>query len=254
MAVIYCDAHIHAPFCVNLENAFPPADFLPHYACCSCSHSKNEFFLQENLKRISSLKLVSAFGVHPQNPDPSLVDFLESLLRDGRLDAIGELGFDFFTEDFRSHRAEQEEVWEKCIDLALSYSLPVIVHNRKALDLMFRDYKKLAGLKSVVFHSFAFGSREALSLLDKGLNASFTFGKPLLKGAKKSIDCVANLPLEKILLETDAPFQTLRGETFTPASHISLVYDEAAKIRGLGLDELSFAVAENFSRAFFCTL
>ena len=38
--------------------------------------------------------------MHPQNPDLSLVDFLESLLREGRLDAIGELGFDFFTEDF----------------------------------------------------------------------------------------------------------------------------------------------------------
>ena len=63
--------------------------------------------MQENLKRISSLKIVSAFGVHPQNPDLSLVDFLESLLREGRLDAIGELGFDFFTEDFRSHRNEQ---------------------------------------------------------------------------------------------------------------------------------------------------
>lgn len=254
MAVIYCDAHIHAPVCMNLENAFPPADFLPHYVCCSCSHSEKEFFVQENLKRISPFKIVSAFGVHPQNPDPSLVDFLESLLRAGRVDAVGELGFDFFTEDYRSHRSWQEEVWEKCIDLALSYSLPVIVHNRKALDLMFRDYKKLAGLKSVVFHSFAFGSREALSLLDKGLNASFSFGKPLLKGAKKSIDCVANLPLDKILLETDAPFQTLRGETFTPASDISLVYEEAAKIRGLGLDEFSFAVAENFSRFFQVSL
>ena len=251
MAVTYCDAHLHAPICMGATKSFPYSDFYTHdYMCCSCSHSPDEFFVQENLKSAFSMPLVQAFGVHPQNPDVALVDFLKSLLDEGRVSAIGEIGFDFFTEDFRNQRKEQEIVWEKCLSLALDYGLPAVVHNRKALDLMFRDYKKLAGLKSVVFHSFAFGSREALSLLDKGMNAFFSFGKALMKGNKKSIDCVKNLPVERLLFETDAPFQTLRGEAFTPPSDISLVYEEASKIRGLETNALSLAVEKNFKRAF----
>ncbi len=253
MALIYCDSHIHAPLCAEFISSFPKsADFLPaSYAICSCSHSAGEFFLQEKMKAECDFTFVSSFGVHPQNPDERLVDFLSELLAAGRLDAVGEIGFDFFTEEFRNHAREQESVWEKCLDLARDYSMPVVIHNRKALDLMFRDAKKLAGLKSVVFHSFAFGSREAFSLLDKGINAFFSFGKILFKGSRKASDCMKNLPDERILLETDAPFQTLRGEINTPPQDIMKVYDEASKIRGTDIGHL-FSITENNFRSAFC--
>jgi len=134
--------------------------------------------------------------------------------------------------------------------LAAAYKVPLIVHDRKALDNLFRDKAELAKIPAVVFHSFAFGPREALSLLDHGISSYFSFGKQLLNGNKKSIACVKELPADVLLLETDAPFQTLKGETRTEPEDIMVVYKAMAEIRRSDDEEVERMIYRNFKTVF----
>lgn len=250
----YCDAHFHLVQSASFESissfagAFSPLGFRG----CTCAHSEEEFLRQEELclEFGEALSLKRAFGLHPQNPDLSLAPFLEKLLREKRIDAIGETGFDFFTSEFRSDRLRQDEAWHLSLELSSCYGLPVVIHDRKALDLIFRDASLLKKIPAVVFHSFAFGPREALSVLSHGINAYFSFGKAILNGNKKSMACVAELPLERLLFETDAPYQTLKGESFTPLGDIKLVYQKASELRNCPLDQLCAFAERNFSFVF----
>lgn len=240
------------------------------YSACSCSHTPAEFERQRLLIEESCDKcgdgdtemLFSAYGIHPQSfastdeegvAFPSVKEnasFLQSLLEQKKIDAIGEAGFDFFSDNFRATRKEQEDAWRTECDFASSFQKPLIVHDRKALDELFRDAKALRKIPAVLFHSFAFGPREAQSLLDHGINAFFSFGKQLLNGNKKSISCVKELPLERILLETDAPYQILRGEIKTEPEEIIRVYKEASLIRNEGIDYISQSTRQSFAEIF----
>ena len=78
---------------------------------------------------------------------------------------------------------------------------------------------------------------EAQSLLNKGINCFFSFGKPLLNGNKKAIECTCKLDSRQLLLETDAPFQVLKGEEYTKPSDIFNVYEKAFEIRGISSED-----------------
>ena len=67
---------------------------------------------------------------------------------------------------------------------------------------------------------------EAASLLNHNINAYFSFGKQLLNGNKKAIACLRELPSERLLAETDAPFQFLKGEKYTAPEDIKRIYEE----------------------------
>ena len=194
--------------------------------------------------------VVHSFGLHPQNPDMLLFPFLEKLLSENKISAVGEIGLDLFESPFKGNRENQIKAWHSCLELAAEYKKTIVVHNRKALDQMFSDIRMLRKVPVIVFHSFAFGPREAFSLLDKGLNAYFSFGKPIVNGNKKSIACVRELPLERLLLETDAPFQTLKGEEFTSVADIKKVYEAASLLRECDLGTLCTRLEDNFINAF----
>ena len=244
--LFYCDAHFHAVQCRDWQDDFAAG----HFCAVSCAHDVDEYYAQEKLLSLYADSLWSAFGMHPQNPLVQNAVFLETLLQEKKIIAIGETGFDFFTPAFRSDRIRQEEAWDISKKLAQRYQVPLIVHNRKALDLLFRDSRELSRVPGIIFHSFAFGVREALSLLNHQIDAYFSFGKPLLNGNKKSIACVSSLPLDRILLETDAPFQTLQGEAYTKPAEIIRVYQEAGRLRNMELEELCPLIRQNFNAAY----
>ena len=236
-----CDSHLHIAEC---------EDFIPSHFCCSCAHSKKEFFVQEEIASKSGGKVLCAFGLHPQKPLLENADFLESLLIQKRILAVGETGFDFFTPELKSCAVQQKKAFEVCLELATKHKVPLVIHDRKALDLVFYYSARLKKCASVVFHSFAFTARDAISILNHGVNAYFSFGKPLLNGNKKSIGCVKELLQEKILLETDAPYQTLKGEEKTSPQQIKQVYEKVCEIRGMNMEELENCVLKNFFNAF----
>ena len=250
-----CDSHIHLVHCDFEGDFFKSDEYFPVANFCFKTEfenfSRSEFFGAKHLR--------SSFGIHPQAVDDffmrnhfeSELSFLETLLSEKKIDAVGECGFDFFTQEFKSTKENQEIAWSRQIELAASYGTPLVVHLRKAVEKIFRDSKILKKIPSVVFHSFPGAVAEAKSILSHGVNAYFSFGKPLLNGKKSAIDCVKNLPLERLVLETDAPYQTLKGEESTVPSDIFRVYEAASKIRGDSVDVLSESIFENFRRIYF---
>lgn len=128
-------------------------------------------------------------------------------------------------KNFKKERNEQEYVWNIQIELAIKYKLPVIVHCRKANDKLFEYSNQLKKIPAVLFHSFMGTTIEAKSLLNRNINAYFSFGKQVLNNNKKVIVCVNELPIDRLLCETDAPFQFLKGESKTFNSEIKKVYE-----------------------------
>lgn len=199
------DSHFHLAQCwkENKNCTFYPG--------ITCAHEKEEFLLQESiaskLAEEKSLDIKLAFGIHPWNIDLSEADFLESLLKENRIDYVGETGFDFYTKELRETESMQEKAFNICLDLAVEYKKPLVIHNRKALEKIYEYSGRLSQLPHVIFHAFSFGSVEALQILKKGINAYFSFGIQLLKGGKKIQDCIENIPAERLRCETDAPYQ-----------------------------------------------
>ena len=168
-----------------------------------------------------------------------------------KISAIGECGFDLFTSEFKSTLDKQKEVWNYQLELAIKYDKPIIVHCRKGMCHIFESVEKLKKIKAVLFHSFSGSMVEAQSILKKGINGFFSFGKPILNGNKNAIQCVKSLPLENILLETDSPYQTLKGEEVTNPSDVLKVYKEVFNLRQEDTEVIVSKVSENFSKKVF---
>ncbi|MCR5045280.1 MAG: TatD family hydrolase [Treponema sp.] len=258
---LFCDAHFHL---LPSEEALKGMNFSIGKAC-SAAHSAKEFLAQEkrvleinqNLKESGGF-LIQSFGLHPQEPLLENLDFLEGLLKERRIQAVGECGLDFFTKDFLANKEAQDKAFDAQIELAARFKIPALIHARKAMQEIFERAQKLKELPSVIFHSFAGSPMDALSLLNKGINAYFSFGKPLMNGNKKAISCVRSLPMDRLLFETDAPYQSLKGEVATSPNEIADVCQTAFEIRNSGLQfearpsfaSFSAAIEENFSRAY----
>lgn len=238
---LYIDAHVH----IGDFSSWIPAE---NTYVCSCAHSPHEFAAVE--KALNKYhNVVPAYGIHPQNPDKDLYPFLEELVIQKRVKAIGECGFDLFTPDFISSLEQQKEVWTMQLELAVKHSIPLVIHCRRAMNELFGYTQLLKKLPAVIFHAFPGSTTEAQSLFKRGVQGYFSFGKELIKGRKQSIGCLKELPLELILLETDAPYQTLKHQKETPPEDIFLVYQKAATVLECPIKELIPIVENNFKRA-----
>ena len=221
------DAHFHYAVCKEMGICELPEN----WQGISCAHSQHEFEIQ----RAAPACVIQSYGMHPQNAENEKIkesaDFLENLLSKNLISFIGEAGFDYFTDEFRAAADLQEEIFNIQLDLALKYKMPLVIHCRKANHKLFEYSKKLKQLPEVLFHSFMGPPVEAQTLLTKGINGYFSFGKQLLNGNKKAVACVRELPAERILAETDAPFQFLKGEKNTLPSDIRKICNEIENIQ-----------------------
>ena len=232
-SLIICDSHLHLSDCAAYSLQLPHSE---KYYCLSCAHSESELKIQDDIISEKS-NFISAFGIHPQNPVIENLNFLENLIVEKKISCIGEAGFDFFTEEFKGTEELQKLAFESQLELAVKYSMPMIIHGRKCNDRFFFYAKQLSKLPAVMFHSYMGTFNEAQSLLNKGINCFFTFGKPILNGNKKAIDCTRRLDDSRLLLETDAPFQVLKGEEYTRPSDIFKVHEKAFEIRGIRFED-----------------
>ncbi|MGI5173685.1 TatD family hydrolase [Treponema sp. OMZ 840] len=245
--MIFADAHMHI---TDLDSWTPFIASEKASPVCSCAHCEKDW------KKLTDIALrypgfvVKAAGIHPQDPDKKHCLFLSDALEKNQADAIGEAGFDLFNPAYASRLDEQEQVWAFQLEAAVRYNKPLIIHCRKALHLIFRDAKKLAKVPSAVFHSFPGSPLEALSLVKRGINARFSFGKPLLNGNKRALLCASSLPMELLLAETDAPWQTLKGETATAPSDIQKVYLKICELRNVSIEYVCSSLYENFKDSF----
>ena len=242
------DAHFHYAVCSERKLPFFDCN---GYCALSCAHSSAEWEIQQSAPE----NILQAYGIHPQRcvgiSDCDIddeCDFLERILRQNKLSAIGEAGFDYFTAEYKACAGIQEKIFCLQLDLAVKYKVPLVIHCRKANHKLFEYSRGLKSCPAVLFHSFMGTASEAESLLRRGINGFFSFGKQMMNNNKKVIDCVKELPVDSLLLETDAPFQTLRGEKNTLPSEIAIIYNEAAALRNVPFEQLCLAMEQNAAR------
>jgi len=266
------DAHAHPQ---DLLKVFPEAEAERRasvIACAASSWNEAEFLAQERMslaaKDDHAAPMVLCFGVHPQlvrqEPEsvgPSL-EYLRILVREKRIAAIGEMGFDLFDEAYRATEGSQESLFRTELDLAVEHALPVVLHIRKAMHKVFAYSRELARLPAVILHSYSGTLREAIDLRSRGIQAYYSFGTPILLNHKRAMEAVALLPAETLLVETDAPYQALKGthfpqaRPFTSWSDLTLILHGAASLRRAagtskaGHNELESCCDENFRRVY----
>jgi TatD DNase family protein len=192
-------------------------------------------------------------GVHPHEAkiaDEDVYDELRSLARAGRIVAIGEIGLDFHYD--HSPRDVQREVFRRQIRLAREVSLPVIVHTREADDETVAILEEeRAGETGGVIHCFTGGLVLARRALEMGFLISFS-GILAFPRAEVIQQVARETPLDRLLVETDAPFLAPpphRGKRNEPAFVVEVARKLAA-LRDVSLEEIGEATRHNHARLF----
>jgi TatD DNase family protein len=192
-------------------------------------------------------------GVHPHEAriaDERVLDSLAGLAREGRIAAIGEIGLDFHYD--HSPREVQREVFRRQIRIARESGLPVIVHTREAdLETSAILEEEGAGETGGVIHCFTGGLELARRALALGFSLSFS-GILAFPRAETIQQVAREAPLDRILVETDAPFLAPpphRGKRNEPAFVVEVARKLAA-LRGATSEEIGKATRENHARLF----
>lgn len=179
-------------------------------------------------------------GVHPHDAktlDAQTLTELRRLAAHKKVVAIGEIGLDFYRD--LSPRDIQAKAFREQLELAVELKLPIVIHTRNSFDETMRIVDDHAvDLRGGVFHCFPGDVRSARRLFDLGflvgLGGVTTFPK------SRMAEVAAQVPLDKIILETDAPFIApvpLRGKTNRPA-YVRYVRDKIAELRGITPEEV----------------
>jgi TatD DNase family protein len=163
--------------------------------------------------------------------------------------AIGEVGLDYYWD--KSFVEEQKKVFIKQIKLANDFQLPIVVHDREAHKDCFDILKEYNTSSKVLFHCFS-GSVEFMKECTKQGWYIALGGVVTFKNAIKMKEVAKEVPVDKLVLETDAPYLTpvpFRGKTNKPA-YVRYVAEEISKLRNVELDELIDITTENAERFF----
>jgi len=211
----------------------------------------------EALRRLAAAEagVHAAYGLHPMFPaehQPADVLALRSQLANGGAVAVGECGLDFFVDGLDPER--QREFFDAQLRLAREFELPVVLHARRAVDEVIATLRRIGGLRGVV-HSFS-GSEEQARQLWKlgfflGIGGPVTYAR-----ANRLRRLVASMPVEWLLLETDAPDQPdcfHRGQRNEPA-RLPVVLQAVAELRGVSPPQLARQTGENAVRLFGAAL
>ncbi|HJV30765.1 MAG TPA: TatD family hydrolase [Bacillales bacterium] len=176
--------------------------------------------------------------------------WIEELSSHPKVVALGEMGLDYYWD--KSPKDIQQEVFRKQIRLAKKVKLPIIIHNREATSDIIEILKE-EGAEEVggIMHCFS-GSPEIAKECVK-MNFYISLGGPVtFKNAKKPKEVAAEIPLDKLLIETDCPYLTphpFRGKRNEP-SYVKLVAEEIAHIKGVTFEEIAEATTKNAKKLF----
>ena len=165
--------------------------------------------------------------------------------------AVGETGFDFYKN--LSPRMDMERAFVSHIEMALEYDIPVIIHDRDAHRQTLEVVKKYIDQKNfrAVVHCFSGDVNFAMQCLDLGLYISFT-GVITFPNARDVLKAVEKVPVERLFIETDAPFlapQAKRGKENYPG-YVRYVAEKIAEIKNLSVEEVAGITSKNAERFF----
>lgn len=252
---MFIDSHCHLNLLAEQEGGVPLAinnakdNSVDHILCISIDKSS----CQDILTLVNDNDYLSAsVGIHPnvdQTENFSLSE-LVALADQDKVIAIGETGLDYF-------RSEGDLTWQRDrfsthISAAKQLKKPLIIHTREArddtMDMLEQEDAESAG---GIIHCFTENWETAKRALDIGFYISLS-GIVTFKNAKELQEVAKKLPLDRILIETDAPYLAPvphRGKTNQPA-YVKHVAEFIAELRGESLQDIAMATSGNFHRLF----
>ena len=194
----------------------------------------------------------AAVGIHPEDcagyTDADL-ETLRQLCRHEKAVAIGEIGLDYYWVE-NPPREFQQQVFRSQLELALELDMPVIIHDREAHGDCLEIVKEYPGLRGV-FHCFSGSPEMAAELLKRGWYLGFD-GPITYKNAKRAPEVAAVTPLDRILVETDAPYMTpvpFRGKR-NDSRYLPYVIEKLAEWKGVTPQEMTDITFANGKRLF----
>lgn len=199
-----------------------------------------------------------AYGLHPMfmnehklKKGDDDIERLRSWLGSNHAIAIGEIGLDFFIEEADQHNQKaQLELFVLQLEIASELKLPVIIHARKSLDIILKYLRKFPDVCGSI-HSFSGSEQQAKQLIDLGFYLGF--GGPITYSrATRLHKLIKNLPLEAMLIETDAPDQPASAhysQRNEPA-YVSHVVDKIAELKHVDIEIVARETTENAAKLF----
>lgn len=203
-----------------------------------------------------------ALGIHPEDaqyakgtPEDKVAELESLILKEKSLGtaskvvAIGEIGFDFHYEGF--DREKQARYFDLQMQLAKKLSMPVVIHDREAHGPCFNMVFAYPEVKGV-FHSFSGSTEMAKELVKRGWYISFS-GVLTFKNAARVREVAASVPMENILIETDAPYlapHPFRGQ-LNHSGLTEYTVQTLADVKGITYDEAARITYDNAERLFF---
>lgn len=185
--------------------------------------------------------IYAAVGIHPSYADmvdSKVIEELEELSKNEKVRAIGEIGLDYYWEENPS-REIQKEAFRAQMQLAEKLNMPVVIHDRDAhadtLEML-KEFPKVTG----VIHCFSGSVEFARECLKLGYYIGFT-GVVTFKNAKKIIEVAKEVPLDRILVETDCPYMAptpYRGKR-NQSSYIIHILEKIAEIKDIPIETLN---------------
>ena len=201
-------------------------------------------------KRYSAV--YAAIGIHPHDAieiSGNTYDILRKLALKPKVVAFGEIGLDFFRN--LSPRDIQIRRFGELLDLAVEMDLPVIIHDRDAHDQTIRMLKHWAGKRRGVIHCFSGDTVMAMQCLDMGFYISIA-GPVTYPKSDKLAEVIRKVPLDRLLVETDAPYltpQPHRGKR-NESTYVLYTARRIADIKGIPLEEVGKVTTDNVRKLF----
>lgn len=255
MAINLTDTHCHIQFAdypISTDEVFEGASQagVTRMLAVGCELDDSKFAIDFASKYDN---VWATIGLHPHEgiryaADKQAQDEFSELVVKPKVVAIGETGLDYYYEN--SPKADQKKLLEFQLELASKHNLPLIFHVREAFADFWPIFDSFKGLRGVI-HSFTSNTQDLEKILARGLyvglNGIMTFTKQA-----DQLEMAKNVPLERLLLETDAPFLTpvpFRGTICEP-KHVRDVAEFLANLRGESLEQVAEATTTNARNLF----
>ncbi len=197
--------------------------------------------------------IYGAIGIHPHNSacyNDSTEKNVRRYAKHKKIVAYGEIGLDFFKN--YSPKDRQIDAFKKQLILAKSLDLPVVIHSRHAKEETLEILQEIhQGNTPGVIHCYSYDYYTAKKLLDMGFYISIP-GTITYKNAQKAEEVVKNVPIDRLLAETDAPFLTPvphRGKRNEPR-FVKYTFETIARIRKADIEEIASNIRNNFTKLF----
>lgn len=196
--------------------------------------------------------IYAVVGVHPHSAkevDENTIDRLKELSKEEKVIAIGEIGLDYYYDN--SPRDLQVKWFKEQIKLAKEVNLPIVIHTRDASQETFDILKENAKDHPVIMHCYSGSVEMAEEYVKLGYYISIA-GPLTFKNARIPKEVVENIPMDRLLIETDCPYLTpvpYRGKRNEPM-FVKYVAEEMAKIKGISVEEVGRITSRNLQKAF----